>query len=31
MGFDFDTPGRARPSSLAAKGLDQTPGDDHGL
>ena len=31
MGFDSDIPGRARPASLAAEGLDQTPGADHGL
>jgi hypothetical protein len=29
MGFDFDITGRARPSSLTAGGLDQTPGADH--
>jgi hypothetical protein len=31
MGFDFDIPGRVRLSSLAAEGLDQTLGADHGL
>jgi hypothetical protein len=31
MGFDFYIPGRARPSFLAAEGLDQTLGAEHGL